>query len=777
MHLLKAIALLTAALATGADAAQDPLGGGRLSAGILVRCQKDDSLCAVLNQKTQRLARRDPVAEARAAAEADNFRLGAVQTFGDPGGGGWDIPGADCRSAMHRELIGKWHAFDDYVTEAEARHTEASIRFIERYNRALLASPAYPDKDVCAIKGRTRAEAYAGPVISYAEAARTHRLSELQALEASGRTDFAARDKFDRTALAWAVYNGDAEIVTWLLTRTQDVSVSEYQTPLAAHALHADRIDMARAIVAAAGDPPSDTQLCEFRLYGPPNENKGCTWAGLLILKQQWDLLANLRTRGVDPGYEVALELDAALGRGDLPMAERVAILPSEGLDSWRLNQYLRARAWPILAQLRPGQLDRVARTRAEASVWDSAVQNRQWPAFAFLVDHGADLNLLSADRLEACRASAGAGDVADLFDCVKEAQAVRERFSAVVAHGDIAAAAAMLEEVTDLAERDKVGLAPIAFRVGNAAMMAGLVDAGLLIRIDANPGYGPPIGGSPGLRDGGFYDGALLAQVDAWASEGHDQALRESGWIDPINGAIATSDVDMLAALTRRPVRFLGRSASFAMERAGRTGMEFYPGDVDTSGLPDRPPEALDRILSVIAPAIVRAEGPTGLDELMRHAVAAGWNGLIADWVALGYEFSQAATPVQVIEAWAGFNGQCRPETAHFLANGKLNWRSVYRPEDAPMPIFQKIAATCRDSRTVAALVALGVGDVNELTPYGTTGLDEARQRNRTAMVAALRAAGARTAQEIDPDRARALKVQTWLGDDPDLMQTEDLI
>lgn len=767
-----------AAVAAASEAQDSPL--SRLGGMIVMRCEAGDALCAALEEKTRRLSRRDPAEEARAAVAAGDFRPAAVQAFG-PGGGSWDLPGLDCRNAVGREQVGKWLAYDDYMTEAELRHTEAATRFIERYNRALVESPAYADKDICAVKGRRRADAYSGQIVDYAAAARSRRLETLEALEAAGRTDYAVRDRFERSPLAWAVYNGDEAIADWLLARTQDVTVREYETPLAAHAMANGRQALAARIVAAAGHPPSDTHSCKFELWGPPpEENRGCTWQGLLILNRQWSLLEDFRKRGGDLGYEGAMALREALAAGDLETVERIGVLPVRGrepnlMPDQLIAGYVKVGAWTLLAQAQPDSFRTSARTPAEAELWATAAQARQWDALTFLMDRGADLNLLSSDRLTTCRGMAGAGDVAGLFACVRDAQAVRERFVAAAQARDVEAAVEIMRAAADLEERQKGGLAAVAFATGDSAFVGALVEAGLPILIDANPNTGPMEPRSS-VRAGGFYNGPLKDEVDRWAAEpGHDEALRGVSWAAPISTAIDRQDAVMMAALTRRPVKHLGKLIVFPMERADTADMSYYPGEVDTGALPTRPTERLDALLKVAAPAILAADGPRGLDAPMRHAVSAGWDDVIADWVALGYRFSEAERPGSVVMAWSGFNGQCRPTTARFLAEGGLDWNGVDAFDDAPAPVFWSIAATCRDPRTVAALIALGVGDINAIYVNGASPLDEAEQRNRHAMAAAIRAAGGRKAAEIDPGRVARLKAENGLGDDPDLRQTMD--
>lgn len=713
-----AMAVLMAAGSAGVSE-QNILGGGRLSAGILVRCAPDDSLCAVLNEKTRWLQARNPEAEARAAVAAGDFRLAAAQTVGDPlHGGGWDLPGVQCRNAVRRENIGKWHVFDDYVTEAEARHTEASIKFIEAYNRALVSNPAWPDKDVCAAKGRQLARAYAGSVTSFAEAARSRRLVALQALETGGRTDFGTRDKFDRTALAWAVYNGDVDIALWLLERTQDVGVGEYRTPLAAHALNQDQVELATALVQAGGHPTLDSPLCERNpMAGPPTGNEGCTWAGLLIRKGAWDLVADLKSQRADLGYEAEQAINAALARGDLTTVQRLFSPPDAGVDQRRLGALVRAGAWDILA-LSPNMIgaESGARSDAELSLWRAAAGAGRWEALTFLMDYGADMNLLPAEQLSDCRAKAEAGDVTFLLACARDAQTVRERFAAAVAARDAAGAIAVIEAAADPVERNKVGLSAIAYQAGDAALMTALVADGLPIRLDDNPTYAGPSDWS--VRGGGFYKGVLKAEAEAFEAAGYRQAVREAGWSSAVLSALEGDDDAMLTALLSEPVPNLGRSAELWLDRGAQV-QGLYFDEQDTSVLPRRPEGRIADRLAILAPAVIRSEGPMGLEGMMHNVLCNDWDDLIADWVELGFDFRKVKEPRPMWRSWVDFSAQCRPTTVRYLAEGGLTRDFVEFRNERPWPLLVSVAAVCRDPANVPAVAALNLEDVNALASH----------------------------------------------------------
>lgn len=103
----------------------------------------------VLRQKTARLKARDPAKEAASAATRGDSRLAGTNYIG-PMPSGWSLPGVSC-AVWTRPAIGKWYVADDVITsKEEVTHGEAAVRFVTRYNQALVDNPAFLYPELCA---------------------------------------------------------------------------------------------------------------------------------------------------------------------------------------------------------------------------------------------------------------------------------------------------------------------------------------------------------------------------------------------------------------------------------------------------------------------------------------------------------------------------------------------------------------------------------------------------------------------------------------------------
>lgn len=786
-----ALAALLGTAGLAAVSRPSPSGLGRLSGAVLTRCGPEDAqLCRVLADKTRRLNRRKPEAEAKAAAAAGDFRLGAVLAIG-PTPEGWDTAGVDCET-WSRDLIGKWHVFDDYVLPEEARHTEAAERFIARYNRALVSDGRFPYRDICAPEGRKPDPAYAGPVTTFAQAARSRDLAKVRALARAGGAEVDAVDPFGRTALAYALYNNDPAIAEALLDLgAKPAAAAEREPSMAAVALRRGQIALARRLLAAGAPQPPVTGLCEegpmyIDLAAPsePARNGGCTWPGLLLQTRQYDLfdryVRSPEAEELGDWSEVSAEFVRALRARDAALAAR--LLPAldrprrQTFFEWS-DEIFNAGLFDVLRAylLEQGGLG-AARSGAEASLWRAAAENGRWPAFALLFDYGAELNHLSRARLEACRADAARGDEAALFGCVKEAQARAEAFKRLAAAGDLPALRARLADMSDLKEGRKTSVVDIVARDGAPEMLAAVLAAGAppstprraVLTTDAKgdlvPERIPPI-----------YKGALAAEAARWAAEArYADTLYADDYPDPLQSLSERGDVAKLRVLSGAGLPWLANHASSLIERIREPSMSFSDEPEDAEKLPDAPPERLSTVLRVLSQAVARREGPQALEPVFRSAVQKGWNTTLRELMALGFNPARAKEPGRIWDQWRDFSSACKPSTARLLASSGLprDFRSF--GDDKPWPILKSVVATCRDPRSVAALVAAGVAEVNALDEQGETALDEAQSRKKPAMVAALRALGGRTGAEIRPKQTAARQRARRLSDDLDLEQSD---
>ncbi|NEX94895.1 ankyrin repeat domain-containing protein, partial [Caulobacter sp. 17J65-9] len=454
--LLAGVALVWAPPAVGQAA------GSASGKSALPVCQPDDAYCLGLRAKTERLNRRDPAAEAAAAAARGDFRLGAYQSIG-PMPMGWETPGVAC-SAWTRELISKWHVTQDVVRVGDHEHSVAAIAFLAAYNRAVVAQPGFPYTDVCAPKSAKPAARYTGPVRDAGQAARSGDPAAVAALPAG--VDVNAVDPLGKRPLEWAAARGDEPMMLALLARGADPNLREWFNPAPlALALKQDRFDLARAMIAHGAEMRGDPGLCDFpaKPGQPP-----CSWIGVLVEKRRWDLLddavrildASAPANTVDIRAEATPTFFAAVAAND---AEAFAhLLPHVGRSGGEMSTldrlYGLGRRDLVRAYV-ASRGARAARSEAEARLWRAAAEAGQDDALAFMHDFGAELNLLPKARLDACEAKARAGSVEGLLACVREAGEREQRLNTALAAGDVATARGLLVEAADLRERNKPAL------------------------------------------------------------------------------------------------------------------------------------------------------------------------------------------------------------------------------------------------------------------------------------------------------------------------------
>lgn len=718
-------------------------------AHALPSCGREDRRCLALRERVARLNARDPAAEAVAAAERGDFRLGGTNHIG-PMPTGWSLPGVECRT-WSREMIGKWHVNQDVVMPGDAEHSGASLDFIAAYNRAMIASPAFAYPDVCFEEGGALPAAYAGPVRTAAEAARSRDRARLKALPAD--VDVDARDPLGETALGWAMANGDEAVARALVERGADPNLRSLDGPAPlALAIERGQTGLAALMTAKGARMTGFTGLCAFEPFGgEPTTVRGCTWAGLLARKRDFDRLdaegAAGRLHLARPGEtmldgmdEVHLALKAALKADDREAIER--LLPHAGQDDWRIAavfEELRAAGRKDLSlAYAAGRGAELARSPAEAELWRAAGAGRKAGALDLLRDYGADLNLLPAAELAGCRTAARKGDEARLRACVEAAAARRGRIEAAVSAGDAAGFEALVAEAADLRERGKPTLLWLASVNGSAAMVQSLVGRGAR---EARAGETS----APSLYAGEHRPSATPRPGAAYGGEAADMIP-----------AIARAALRGDAATVRLLAETGAGSPENALQVLGNLGnpppglsRTLLDADVDTAFLPAGP--APDRLaaMSVLAAETVRLRGGQALDDVFAGAVYSGYDDVLKMLIAAGYQPAKATEPGRVWFNWAGLGNPCKPSTGRLLVASGLPMTYPPTASSAWSPLHT-LAAGCMNPRSVPVLLEAGY-DVNLLDDAGRTAVDQAIAYRRAALVTALRAAGGRTARELD--------------------------
>lgn len=754
----------------GSDAASSrPWGRQRLPA-----CSRADERCKILSQKIERLNRRDPVQEAKAAVEAGDFRLGGFNHIG-PLPQGWHLPGVDCRR-WQRDMVGKWHVNQDVIMPGDEAHTRASVAFITAYNRAMVRHPLFAYPDVCAVEGRAPASTYAGPVTTWGQAARSGVTSNLS--KVASDQDINARDPLGLTALEWAVGRDDEAMAVALLAAGASPAVEgDYDVPTAlALALKQKRLDLARRLLDRGAQMKGDPRVCNHAQLGPSSrtKNQGCSWAGLIVKAGAFDLLA--RQAGLEGGLKAidrqgelnSALLEAAIGKDEAQVEQLMPYAGHSEEDVDRLLIDLFEHRPDLVLPYVAARGAGAARSEAEAGIWRAAAQGGQTQALLFLMDYGADLNLLSREGVARCTASARAGDVEALLACVTEAGGARLSLRAAIRAGDQAQFEALLSSVADLKER------------GKRLQLAEAVDAGTLAMVQAllKAGANPKAPSHYGLNDRRFYQGPLKTAADAVMAGNDHASVRGSASI-LAQRAAERGDGAMLAALADAGLRGLAQTAGW-VSNVGNPAEGFRPNYFETETSQDYesvPNRAVGRnfeAFRLLVAETARVEGPQSLESVFASAVYSGYNDVLQVILDAGLDLSKVEKPERIWGNLGGLGNPCKPSTARILVQNRL--RTDYPPSDyTNWTPLQQFAVGCADARVAQVLVQDGGMDVNEMNNQGLTAVDMAIQYRRTPNIEALRRLGGRTAAEIDPMGHLARQKETRETEDLDLVQSEE--
>lgn len=703
-------------------------------------CETDDARCGVLSVKIKRLNGRDPRREATDAATRGDFRLGATNHIG-PMPQGWNTTGVDCR-AWTRDLVGKWHVNQDVIRPGDPEHTAAASSFIAIYNRTLIQQPAFPFKDICGLTGGQRAPQLMGPVNSFSEAARTMDPARLSEVPPDAQIN--AKDVFGITALGWATRNRDQAMAAALLAAGADPNIFEPDEPgPLAFALNADQFDLVRLMLSRGAKLPGATGTCERRslFEGPPEGNGGCSWAGLLILKRQFDLLDELAAgpEGKDLLAQGAFELDqaflAAVRSGDKTKTERLMAYAGQGYQTAATLDALDAFGdRDVLMQFVAANGAGAARSPTEADLWRVAARTRQAGMLDLLRQKGADLNLLSSRRLDNCSVAIGRGDVSVLDLCIAEAGQRKQAIEAAVTANDESAFKTLISDVADLRERNKPPLLGFVVQNGSVAMLEQVLARGFDFQ-------------QPWMGEGAV---ALAAR------RGERERVR----------LLADAGAGGL-------VQAIGTLGNLGNPPPGLDTIAFGSRNEDTERLPNNNGSANLQAIRIVAAEAARREGPQALEAPFKSATYSGYNDVLEILLANGLDLRSAKRPEEIWFAWAGMGQPCKPSTGRILLKAGLP--TTYPPSEFSRDTaLHTVASRCMNPRSVDVLVREGGVDVNILSTDGETPLDRATTYREDYLVSALKALGGQTSAELDPDAHAQRQTQERQSDDLDLEQSE---
>lgn len=706
----------------------------------LPRCRQEDERCKTLSAKVDRLNKRDPRREAFEAAASGDFRLGATNHIG-PMPKGWDTVGVNCR-AWTRDMVGKWHVNQDYIQPGDGAHTEAAMAFITVYNRALVTHPAFPFKDICVPVEVARVGPYDGPVTTYAEAARTSDVARLA--EVPQGSDINAEDRFGITALMWATRNRDDAMTMALLDAGADPNrFPENGTGPLAYALKAEKYDLARSMIARGAKPKGNTGRCDR--YGgwnlPPPGNAGCSWAGALAASKQFDLLDMLAASPDGEnflrsgGFELNSALLEALEAGDRQSVER--LLPyvrGEGPEDYMAGQLADKGEMDLLLRYVVASGYRAARSPSEADLWRKAAQAGDLAAVQKLRSGGQNLNLLSAQRLEACAAAIQRNQLEVLDACIAEADARLEALKNAVTSGDEQGFSQMLVEASDIQERGKPSLLLYVVEHGSVSMLQQVLSRGFDFKQSMMGGNVMAVA----ARRGDVQRVRMLTDAGAFGTIGAIQTLGNLGNPHP---------------MTR--------------------SLESIGGNADTEVVPNSFDASLLGAIDILTAEVARTDGPQALEASFKSAAYSGYNDVLEILLKHGLDLSKAEKPAEIWYAWAGLGQPCKPSTGRILIAAGLPIE--YPPSDfSNDPALHTVAARCMNPRSIDVFVKGTGTDVNIRGYNGETALDQAEMYREPHLMAALQALGGKRSEDLDPVAHQARQAEDRISNDLDLEQSE---
>ncbi len=708
---------------------------------------QEPSVETTLRQKAARLERRDPVKEAADAAARADFRLAATNFIG-PSPAGWDLPGVECRM-WTRNAIGKWFVGDDVVGPGEDRHAGVAIRYLTRYNQALVGHPDFLYPDLCAKSGGQMKPRYAGAVRSFADAARSADPASLDKVPTGANID--ARDPLGFTALQWALHRQDGEMARFLVDRGANVTLRspistgafDGPTPLSM-ALKLRNAALTDRMLARGATFVGGTGLCAHardpEAFGKPE----CSWIGLVIEAGRYDLIDRAgENQSAATSDEVYDAFRRAVTAKNDAIAQRLIPVLRVANPVTMIDWLLKAGRGDLVRAyiaLHPNDL---GRSVAESRLWFAVSEAGRYEVLVFLDAYGGELNLLPKARLETCRTAASTGDLTTLVSCLRDAADRRARLEALVRAGDTPGLLSLMREAADMRERRRGTVVDLVAQFGTPAMLQAIapfvapfrLDDHRAQRVDEYPdGRFPALQGWTGLA-------ALKARMDS--------SLR------PLSLAVERGDPAMIATFAALKPTGVTPTLTSLLARNEKP-LEMMPfEDTTTETLPNAPDAATMAMVRPLIALAASADGAQSLGEGLDSALRMGWNDVVRLIFSAGFDPKKIAVPGKTWNAWSGLQTACKPSTGRLLVESGL-------PMDYPadptwggyLPIWF-VAVACKNPASATVLVNAGA-DVNA-TEYqgGDTALDVALSRRRPLMAQALRRLGGIPGKEMTGRRA----------------------
>lgn len=709
-------------------------------ANASVRAEADDqSLDVWFLNEIEKLKLYDAEKHARESAAAGDVRVVIIsQVHGFP-----STPGITCTDWLDRPR--RLFFRDVFYGENDARYRDDVAKAAERFNRALVGLPNYPDKDICFVTDRdltTADEATLAlqperrpAVVDLHTAVRAVNLEAVRKFLANG-ADIKARDRWGRTPLEWAARRRSVDIARVVLAAgaAPDNHVRNNEDALTIAVETGDTLLVRELLTAGPkGTSSPGSKWYPYRetpLYAAANLRRVDLIAMLIAFEAMpgrsygtpWFLPLNTAALN---GCGECVKLMLAAGGAELTATPEVRDLAYREVDSDIVTSdlvFVRAA------------VDALAYSQPHHDALVGALTRNDAAMAKVLLLKGQDVNLLTNAEVSRLRqaAAAGASDVVEQLTT----EAADRRMSIDLAINDPARIRAIVRDGATLAQDHTLTPLMTAAKTANAATIDALIDLGSIVNAQTH---------ARSYVDRGY---ALYFALGALNIEAARALVRRGASIDiKSEGTWLTADfprlVERASAAQERELVDLLLAGATPEQRQSRLGI-MLAASADWKrnrltrlllSLGAQPCANIDHYLEPLAGA---AAGDSF--QLFKQMI-----GLCPDWSPTS-KHAAAALNKLLFELRLSFNPlhkEERMKTLRFL----LGQKAPIAKNDTGSPWLAEFVFD-RNTEVVKLLLDAGA-DINEIDE-DMTALDWAVDSSATKLAAYLRSRGAKTAEEL---------------------------
>lgn len=428
----------------------------------------------------------DAEAYVRAAIAKGDFRHVKVSDMWN----GAKTPGIVCIASL---ADGRQVFFSDVISEGDDELRPLLTEAARRFNRALIADPAYPHKDVCflADKQMNIAEAIEiarqpdrkPQIIDLHTAVRAQDDTAITKRLSTG-ANVNAEDAWRQTPLMWAARRKNRSQIAQLIAAGGDISHFELDAPLLA-AVDTGDADVTRDILVAGTVPtPAHSTPKGWRDY----TNMHLVTAIALGRPDLLELLLSFEAAPArDAGSAWNVPISLAIKRKCGACLDAIlrfggpALVDSGALDSI-VDEELETEQSPFLVQLVGGATGRLAFSEVSDRALRAALESNQPRLLRSLLTSGQDVNLLTPPEAAELIAVATHGGEKEMATLLTVAAKRRSALNAAIAASDLQAIRAAVPRGATLAQRNTMTPLMVAASTARPETLAALIDLGATV-------------------------------------------------------------------------------------------------------------------------------------------------------------------------------------------------------------------------------------------------------------------------------------------------------